>query len=543
MRKILHLNSFTLLKPAIAFAFALGLMNMASAQVKVTYSSPGSETFVVPIGVTQITIKAWGAGGGGGGGGSARTGGNGGGAAFVQTTLTVTPGETLNLRIGGGGPFGTYLSTSNQVGSGGGGGGYSGVFRGTITQANALLIAGSGGGGGGGDNQTDAPNGGAGGFGGTATASGSGGGAGTGVTGGGGGTNTAGGAAGSGDGSPTTGSALAGGNGGHLVNPRISGGINGGGQGGGGNVSAGRPGGGGGGAGYFGGGGGGAANTGDRSGAGGGGGSSRVTGSNTNIVAGSGQNPGNSSDPDYMTGRGRGGNGGATGSNGAAGGAGLIVINYTPAYVAEFISMDFGSTQWCLGETRTVSVTVKNVGQATWNTDFTTNIGVKWNTDGNSWSDYHVRVSAGNLAPGQTGTYNLTIPAVKSDGTTLLYNTPLDPGTNNLTFDVVNEGNCWFGDNNGSCGPGNTVFTSANLTINPLPTATVSNQANISCYLGENGSITITASGGTGPYQYSIDNGASYVSGSNPYTFTGLSAGTYYPRVKDANGCESPSCP
>ena len=26
-------------------------------------------------------------------------------------------------------------------------------------------------------------------------------------------------------------------------------------------------------------------------------------------------------------------------------------------------------------------------------------------------------------------------------------------------------------------------------------------------------------------------------------TYTGLTAGTCYPRVKDANGCESPSCP
>jgi hypothetical protein len=76
-----------------------------------------------------------------------------------------------------------------------------------------------------------------------------------------------------------------------------------------------------------------------------------------------------------------------------------------------------------------------------------------------------------------------------------------------------------------------------------MPTASVSGQSNVSCYDGNNGSIIITGSGGTGPYQFSTNNGSSYVSGSNPYTFSGLAAGTYYPRVKDANNCESSSCP
>lgn len=81
----------------------------------------------------------------------------------------------------------------------------------------------------------------------------------------------------------------------------------------------------------------------------------------------------------------------------------------------------------------------------------------------------------------------------------------------------------------------------------PEVTATVgeNDKQNVSCYAGNNGSITITASGGTAPYKFSLYNGATgtYVeTDDNPYTFTGLTAGEYHPRVKDANDCESPSC-
>lgn len=87
------------------------------------------------------------------------------------------------------------------------------------------------------------------------------------------------------------------------------------------------------------------------------------------------------------------------------------------------------------------------------------------------------------------------------------------------------------------------VSSAYNITVTVTqPTATVSDQSNISCFAGEDGTITITASGGSGSYQFSLDNGSTYVSGSNPYPFTGLAAGNYYPRVKDANGCESPEC-
>ncbi|MFN6112831.1 MAG: beta strand repeat-containing protein, partial [Bacteroidota bacterium] len=60
------------------------------------------------------------------------------------------------------------------------------------------------------------------------------------------------------------------------------------------------------------------------------------------------------------------------------------------------------------------------------------------------------------------------------------------------------------------------------------------NGAQISCPTSTDGSIAITATGGTGALQYKL-NGGSYQGSA---TFTGLGAGTYTPMVRDANGCE-----
>jgi PKD repeat protein len=66
----------------------------------------------------------------------------------------------------------------------------------------------------------------------------------------------------------------------------------------------------------------------------------------------------------------------------------------------------------------------------------------------------------------------------------------------------------------------------SSLIINPSTTNPTCNQSN--------GSINITASGGTAPYQFSIDGGATYqASGS----FTNLAAGTYNVIIEDVTGC------
>ena len=57
------------------------------------------------------------------------------------------------------------------------------------------------------------------------------------------------------------------------------------------------------------------------------------------------------------------------------------------------------------------------------------------------------------------------------------------------------------------------------------------------CYGGNNGSITVTASGGTGALTFSDDGGATWNAGTSPYTFSSLVAGNYNIEVQDANGC------
>jgi uncharacterized delta-60 repeat protein len=54
------------------------------------------------------------------------------------------------------------------------------------------------------------------------------------------------------------------------------------------------------------------------------------------------------------------------------------------------------------------------------------------------------------------------------------------------------------------------------------------------------GALYLVPTTGTAPFQYSINGGATYVGGpDNLYAFTGLAAGTYQLRIKDATGCES----
>ena len=62
------------------------------------------------------------------------------------------------------------------------------------------------------------------------------------------------------------------------------------------------------------------------------------------------------------------------------------------------------------------------------------------------------------------------------------------------------------------------------------------NGAQISCPTSINGIITVTATGGSGTKEYSIDNGTTWQPSN---VFTGLAAGTYQLKIKDANNCVS----
>jgi hypothetical protein len=109
-----------------------------------TFNYTGSsQTFTVPVGITKITIETWGAQG---------EGGNGGLGGYVKGDLTVVPGQTLTVYVGGkngynGGGLGHAAVLRN-------GGGASDVRTGGTALANRVIVAGGGGGGG----QTDVGN-------------------------------------------------------------------------------------------------------------------------------------------------------------------------------------------------------------------------------------------------------------------------------------------------------------------------------------------------------------------------------------------------
>lgn len=81
-----------------------------------------------------------------------------------------------------------------------------------------------------------------------------------------------------------------------------------------------------------------------------------------------------------------------------------------------------------------------------------------------------------------------------------------------------------------------TASTSVSVNSNTAPVLTPPNVINVSCYNGNDGSITLSSLGGTGLIQYSINNGITY---QNSGVFTGLVSGTYICVVKDNAGCTS----
>ncbi len=145
-----------------------GYSSVWSITTKGAGAEPGSaifaytgsvQTFTVPNGVTELTVKAWGAGGGGGGTNGSVKGGVGGGGAFVSGVVSVTSGSDLSIYVGQGGGSGASAA-NNAFGGGGrrssgtdpvtstgsGGGGATYILDG----GSLLMAAGAGGGAGGG---------------------------------------------------------------------------------------------------------------------------------------------------------------------------------------------------------------------------------------------------------------------------------------------------------------------------------------------------------------------------------------------------------
>ena len=110
------------------------------------------QTWTVPAGVTSINIESFGAqGGSGADANNSTSGGAGGKGSKASGTLSVTPGQVLNIFVGGNGTISTAGFNGGGLGgsvNAGGGGGASDIRYPGNSIADRLIVAAGGGGGG-----------------------------------------------------------------------------------------------------------------------------------------------------------------------------------------------------------------------------------------------------------------------------------------------------------------------------------------------------------------------------------------------------------
>ncbi len=152
------------MKKRIIQTLVIGLALIAgkslNAQITTTFDFTGDvQTYTIPVGVTSITIEAW------GGQGQATTiddfgSSSGGLGGYATGMLAVTPGDVLNIYVGGeglegeggynGGGAGGFATAGSggTTGYGGSGGGASDIRIDGTTLTDRVIVAGGGGGGG-----------------------------------------------------------------------------------------------------------------------------------------------------------------------------------------------------------------------------------------------------------------------------------------------------------------------------------------------------------------------------------------------------------
>ncbi|WP_146194175.1 glycine-rich domain-containing protein [Brumimicrobium oceani] len=229
---------------------------------------------------------------------------------------------------------------------------------------------------------------------------------------------------------------------------------------------------------------------------------------------------------------GGGGGGSIANNNGGKGGNGLIRITYRKLYHATFEGISASPStalSWCHGETRTVSIKVRNTGTRTWfangstscsNSNLKVAASFKWNGD----QDFDVYTQPpfsnrnpipNNVSPGQSVT--ITFPVASPNG---------DPiGQNNLSINLIAQECQWFDP---------VVYVSPPIDINPKPVVNAGSDietcsGNVELN-GVNNSPLITPT-----YIWS---GGPIVSGANTLTpIVNPSVNTVYTLTATSNGC------
>ena len=185
-----------------------------------------------------------------------------------------------------------------------------------------------------------------------------------------------------------------------------------------------------------------------------------------------------------------------------------------PPYLAQVVNIDYGPSNWCIGETRNVTVSIKNNGTATWLASgptapcaaSTNPVAVAFRWNGNNFDTYNLPPNfsnrnplPSNVAPGAT--VDVTFPV----------RTPIgDPlGSNNLSINLIAQECLWFKDN------ASPVYTSPNINIGPTIPAAPNLAEDGPICIGE--TLNLTGSGLAPGGQVASFNGTSSSMSSHSY--------------------------
>lgn len=201
------------------------------------------------------------------------------------------------------------------------------------------------------------------------------------------------------------------------------------------------------------------------------------------------------------------------------------VVVSGPINNAAFVSQDVPSTLQ-VGETATVSVTMRNNGSTTWGNNHS--LGSQHPQDNAIWGTGRVSVGGTPVQPGETKTFTFNITA------------PSTSGDYNFQWRMVQDGVEWFG----------ASSTNAIIQVTPLPDfepPTAPGNLSVFNTTKDTISITWTASTdnvGVTEYQIFCNGGEVGSTSSTSYTITGLAPSTVYSiavYAKDAAGNSSNS--
>jgi len=144
---------------------------------------------------------------------------------------------------------------------------------------------------------------------------------------------------------------------------------------------------------------------------------------------------------------------------------------------------------------------------------------------------FRLKTSSGN--PWTTGSHpNFVLQDVPQGGHTntlaLLY---IGTASSSTIFNTTGTGDGF-----------RSVSTNCSITLNPPCLNIVADSTDVSCYLGNDGTASVTANSGSSPYTYVWSDGETFNTVSATNTISTLIAGTYCVTVTDNTSCSASAC-